>query len=106
MNISNPAVLTSIKWPLDLYHLLNAKVEAKTFPNFSEAVRAYAQLGLRVESFKYEIKNPEFLKSIDELKMNDSIFEWLETLSQTQKEAISFAIQIDREKHVQQVKFV
>jgi metal-responsive CopG/Arc/MetJ family transcriptional regulator len=92
--------------PIELVQELDSKVEDRTFSCRAEALRAYCQLGLKAEQFKKQIKDPEFLKSIDEMKQNDGIFEWLATLTPDQENAIAFAIQMDKEQRTKQVKFV
>jgi len=101
-----PDYVTSVRIPFDSWKELNEKKEEKLFKSIAEGVLTYFLLGMKIEKFKQQIKDPEFLKSINELKHNDKIFEWLETLTESQKEGISFAIQIDRENHHKQEKFV
>jgi len=103
---ARPFIHHTIRTPQDLWNMLSEKVDDKTFPNISDAYRSYALLGLKIESYKAQIKDPEFLKSIEEMRQNNSIFEWLATLSESQKEGISFALQMDKESRYKQAKFV
>ena len=104
--VKYPDYISTIRVPFDLWEQINKKVEQKMFRSIPEALRTYCQLGMKIEQFKEQIKDPEFLKSIDELKRNDSIFEWLATLSSEQKGAIKFAIEVERDALVKQTKFV
>jgi metal-responsive CopG/Arc/MetJ family transcriptional regulator len=92
--------------PIELVEKLDKKVEDRTFSCRAEALRAYCQLGLKAEHFKKQINNPEFLRSIEELKHNDGIFEWIATLTEQQEDAIAFAIQMDKEQRYKQVKLI
>jgi len=93
-------VLIGLRIPLDLLEELEKTVSGpeKKFGSISEAFREYVKLGLRVESYKAVIKDPEFLKSIDYLKQNDGIFNWIETLTDQQTDAIAYALQMEKEK--------
>jgi len=81
-----------------LGELEKAVYNEKKFNNISEAIRGYVKLGLKVESLKTVIKDPEFLKSIEFLKQTDGIFGWLETLNDQQTDAMAYAIQMEKER--------
>jgi len=53
---------------------------------------------MHVESYKTMIKDPAFLKSIEELKQTEGVFQWLETLSDQQADAIATALKMEKEK--------
>lgn len=98
--------IVSIRLTLDLWNDLAKKVEEKVFPSMSEALRSYCILGLKIESFKHSIKDPEFMKSINDLKKGNAIFEWFHTLSNDEIEAMSLAAQLEKESRVKQEKFL
>ena len=77
----------------------------KKFSSVSEAIRNYTELGMLAESYQHEIKNPEFIKSIDELKQGDKVFEWLQTLGDAQLDAIFMASKMEKEGRYVQSKF-
>ena len=88
----------SLRISLDLLEKLEktTKEPDRKFTSVSEAFRSYAELGMKVESFRTLIKDPVFLKSIDELRRTDGIFQWAETLTDDQCDAIARALQMDK----------
>lgn len=56
--------------PIELLEKLETKVKEKKFVSIVKAIRSYIKIGMHVESYKTIIKDPEFLKSIEELKTN------------------------------------
>ena len=77
----------------------------KKFNSVSEAIRNYTELGMLTESYQHEIKNPEFIKSVEELKQGDKVFEWLQTLNDTQLDAIFMASKMEKEGRYVQATF-
>ena len=90
--------LLSLRISLDLLDKLESTVKEGKFPNVSEAIRSYIVVGMHVESYKTMIKDPAFLKSIEELKQTEGVFQWLETLSDQQADAIATALKMEKEK--------
>jgi len=88
----------SLRISLELLQKLENGVKENKFPSVSEAIRSYVTVGMHVESYKMMIKDPEFLKSIDELKKTEGIFQWIETLTDSQADAIATALTMDKEK--------
>lgn len=88
----------SLRLPLDLLDKLEKTVNEGKFTSMAEAVRSYVKVGMHVESYKTMIKDPEFLKSIEELKQTEGIFQWTETLSDEQADAIAMALKMEKEK--------
>lgn len=93
----------SLRLPLEFLEKFESSVKQGKFPNVSEALRSYAKLGMHVESFKTMIKDPEFLKSIDELKQTEGIFQWIETLTDAQADAIKTALEMDKERRTRNI---
>ena len=85
-----------INW--ELLERLETSVKEGKFPSVSEAIRSYVVVGMHVESYKTMIKDPAFLKSIEELKQTEGVFQWLETLSDQQADAIATALKMEKEK--------
>lgn len=92
------STIISLRVSLEFLDQMEQAVKEEKFQSISEAIRTYAEVGLRTEKFKMTITDPEFLKSIDELKQNDGIFNWLETLTDSQADAIASAIQLEKEQ--------
>ncbi len=88
----------SLRIPLDLLERLENTVKNNKFPSVSEAIRSYIAVGMHVESYKTMIKDPEFLKSIEELKQTEGIFTWIETLEDQQVDAIATALKMEKEQ--------
>ena len=88
----------NLRIPLELYDILEKIVKEGKFPSISEAIRSYVRVGMHVESYKTLIKDPAFLKSIDELKQTEGIFHWIETLDDSQADAIATALDMEKEK--------
>jgi len=55
-------------------------------------------VGMHVESYKTMIKDPAFLKSIEELKQTEGLFEWIETLKDNEVDAIASALKLEKDK--------
>jgi len=94
-----------LRLPLDFFDKLENAKKIGKFPSVAEALRSYAKVGMRVESFKKTIKDPEFLKSIEELKQTEGVFEWIETLSDSEEDAILQGLEMDKEKRFQNARF-
>lgn len=94
------STIISLRVPLEFLDQMEQAVKEEKFSSVSEAIRTYAEVGIRTEKFKMTITDPEFLKSIDELKQTDGIFDWLETLSDSQADAIASALQFEKEKRL------
>ena len=77
---------------------LEIKVKENKFENVSEAIRSYIEVGMYIESCKTMIKDPAFLKSIEELKQTEGLFQWIETLKDNEVDAISDALKFEKEK--------
>lgn len=95
-----------LRVPLDLLQQIDKKVTERKFTNRTDAVLSYIQMGIHVESFKASIKDPEFLKHIDELKQGNQLFEWAETLKDNERDAIASALQFVKESKFSQHKFI
>lgn len=80
-----------------LDRLENAVKEQK-FPSVSEAIRTYVEVGMHIESCKGLIKDPQFLKSMEELKQTEGIFDWFQTLTNSELDAMHTASKMEKEK--------
>jgi len=92
------SLLFSFRIPIDMLDKLENKVKENKFENISEAIRSYIEVGIHVESYKSMIKDPAFLKSIDELKKTEGLFQWIETLKDNEVDAIADALKFEKEK--------
>lgn len=101
-----PDFVTSIRIPFEMFEELKGKMQEKKINTVSEGIRSYCQLGLWVERIKTEVKNPEFIKKIDELKQGNALFEWSQTLTEEQARAVRDAITLDLDSRIKQVRFV
>ena len=90
--------MISLRMSIELLDKLEKRVKENKFLNVSEAIRSFIEIGMYVDSYKTIIKDPEFLKSIKELKQTEGIFHWLETLEDSQMDAIATAIKMEKEK--------
>lgn len=97
---------TSITFRVEenLIDKLNSSITKNNFGTVSDALKHYIELGMLAESFKTEVQNPDFLKSIDELKQSDGLFQWVETLTENQKDALSYALKQAREVQYEQAR--
>jgi len=94
----------SLRIDNDLLDKIEAKAKEKDISE-SKALRDYVVLGLLTETFKHELNNPAFLKSIEELKQGNSLIEWSQTLTQSQRSAIKFALEEQDKLEYQQTRF-
>lgn len=90
---------------MDLLDSLERHVKEGKFSSVSEAIRSYIELGMHVESYKTIIKDPQFLKSIKELKQTEGVFHWTETLTDEQVDAIATALKMEKEKRYENKTF-
>ena len=90
--------LFSLRMSIDLFDKLELKVKERKFDNVSQAIRSYIEVGMHVESYKTMIKDPAFLKSIEELKQTEGLFQWIETLQDNEVDAIASALKYEKEK--------
>ncbi len=95
----------SIRFPLELLDSLEKNVKEGKFSSVSEAIRSYIELGMHVESYKTMIKDPKFLKSIEELKKTEGIFHWIETLTDEQVDSIATALKMEKENRYENKTF-
>ena len=87
-----------LRIPLDMFDKLENKVKEGKFQSISEAIKSYIEVGMHVESYKTMIKDPAFLKSIEELKQTEGLFQWTETLKDNEVDAIASALKYEKEK--------
>jgi len=88
----------SLRISYNLLDRLERAVKDGKFASIAEAIRTYTEVGMHVETYKTLIKDPEFLKSIEELKMTEGIFKWTETLTEQQADAVATALKMEKEK--------
>jgi len=88
----------SLRIPNNLLDRLENAVKDGKFSSVSMAIRTYTEVGMHVESYKTMIKVPEFLKSIKELQQTEGIFQWMETLTEEQTDAVATALKMEKEK--------
>jgi len=86
----------SLRIPLDLMDKLVNAIKEEKFDSISEAMRSYIELGMHIQSYQPKIKDPEFLKSIEELKKTDGVIRWINTLTDVQIDAIATALQMEK----------
>ena len=87
--------------PNELLQKLEDLVKQGKFPSVSEAIRNFIEVGIFVDSIKHQIKDPTFIKSIEELKQTEGVLQWLESLTDSQADAISMAINMEKQKRSQ-----
>jgi len=94
----------SIRLPLDMVFKLEELTNGaeKKFATVSEAIRDLIEVGLMVNTMKAKIKDPEFLKSIEEIKKKEMIFDWVTTLRDNEMNAIQVAIQMEKDARYNQ----
>ena len=97
--------LFSLRMSIDLFDKLELKVKERTFGNMSQAIRSYIEVGMHVESYETMIKDPAFLKSIEELKQTEGLFQWTETLKDNEVDAIVSALKYEKEKRYENGTF-
>ena len=90
--------LFALRMPNDMLDKLEHKIKENKFENISEAIRSYIEVGMYIESCKTMIKDPAFLKSIEELKQTEGLFQWIETLKDNEVDAIADALKFEKEK--------
>ena len=90
--------LLSLRMSNDMLDKLENKVKENKFGSISEAIRSYVEVGMYIESCKTMIRDPAFLKSIEELKQTEGLFQWIETLKDNEVDAIASALKFEKEK--------
>ena len=86
-------------WLLDE---LEEDVKQKLFPSVSDAVREYTKLGRLARKYKNKLVDPQFLKTIEDLKKNDSLFQWAAALKDNELDALIYAMKMEKEgRHAQ-----
>ena len=88
----------SLRMPNNLLDRLENAVKDGKFRSISEAIREYTEVGMHVETYKTKIKDPKFLKSIEELKKTEGVFKWTEKLSDEEVDAVATALKMEKEK--------
>jgi len=93
-----PSCSFSLRIPLVLYEKFEKSVKEGKFPSVSEAIRSYTKVGMHVESYEPKLEDPKFLKSIEDLKQEEGILQWAETLTESQLDAVVMAMKMERER--------
>lgn len=83
---------------------LNKLVEDNTFSDVSKAIRELIQVGLLTLNYKQQIKDPDFVESVDKLQQNDNLFNWIETLTQSQQDALFYLLKMNKDNRYEQVR--
>lgn len=76
---------------------LDKLVLKKEFKDRSDGIRQLVTVGTFVLENKPKIKDPEFIRSMEELRKNDSIIDWTRSLTDSELYAIYQAIELERE---------
>lgn len=74
------------------------KMREKGMSSLSETIRMYSELGLFIDNIKHEVKNPEFLRQLEEIMNENKIFEWTSSMTDDQLNAIKMAVELEREQ--------
>ena len=99
----NRSCMFSLRLPVAFLENLEKSVKEEKFESVSQGMRYYIELGMLAESFKPSVKDPEFVKSIKELKQNDGLFDWIETLTFEQADAIASALEMTRANRIKKM---
>lgn len=87
-------VSVSVRFPLTFIKELDAMCKNrpfklpevdKVYPDRSEAIKSLCGIGMFVERNKGTIKDPQFVETLNQRIKDESIYDWLEGLSETQK---------------------
>ncbi len=96
-----PSVTLSVRISQELWHKINEFAENGLVNDFSCAVRALIEGGLKLMEIKNEIDDPKRAQELANQwnsKMNENdIFEWVENLSAQEEAAIQGAIELKKE---------
>jgi hypothetical protein len=88
--------------PFEMLLSIKDWVKKKPFKSESEATRYFMDIGMKIESMKSIMEDPEKSKQfIDEMKKMmkaDQIFNWIETLDDTQLLGMSQAVSVEKER--------
>ena len=113
MRYGIPDVSSSVRLPLDLHNDLLSMVKTRENPDgkyryLSEALRETIRIGVILQKHEDSLKDPEraaeLQAEMQKVVKNDDIFKWLETLSKSQRDAITMGVRMIEERGFEQEK--
>ena len=87
---------------IEHYTELDEIIISGEFSDLSALLRSALDDWLKLRAYRNEIKRPEFLADIESLRRNNSLFDWMQTLTQNEKDALMFALKADNVKRYSQ----
>jgi len=92
----------STRWDNMILDDLDEVIKSNKYPNVSEAIRELTKIGIKLYNYREMIKNPklseEFRKKMHGLVQNDKVFDWTNTLTDSELDGFFMAIQLEKEK--------
>lgn len=79
MNVPNSTV--TVRLSFQLVTELNKLVMEKKYRDRSDAITQFIRVGLKLDEIKTKSSDPNFTKYLEEMRQNDSILDWTNSLS-------------------------
>jgi len=99
-----PSVSKTVRISFALWEKIQNSVVDGTFPDFSSAIRALVEGGLKLMEIKDKVDNPDEVKRLADdwnSKMNENhIFEWAKQLSDDKMKAVYQALDLEKENRI------
>ena len=102
--MKEPSASISIRFPREQWKKINDFVENGESPDFSHAARSLIDAGLWLHEHKNELtdtkKSQQIIEEYNSKLNNDTVFDWLATLSDTKIQGFLMAIELEKEKRI------
>ena len=104
MSLDDLTTPISIRMPIKIVLQLRKEAHMKGFvdpkipklyDNVTQAIITKIKVADQVSRFKTQLNNPEFLKSIKQLRKGDDLIKFVATMDNEMKEALKFILQND-----------
>ena len=96
------STMISTRWNNFILDELDEVIKSNHYSNTSEAIRELVKIGIKLYNYKEMMKDPqqseEFLRKMQNLVQNNDVFDWTNTLSDTQLDGFFMALQMEKEK--------
>lgn len=76
---------------------IDAQLQREKFRSRSHAIRYFIRLGRKIDYFKTNCKDPEFVKKMKESWNEYEIMNWADNVSPEERETISMALEISKD---------
>lgn len=93
----NKSITMPLSTKKEIDWLIDSKNPNRKFTNFSDAITRLACIGLLIVKQEGRIESGEFKEELDGIIKNETVWDWIHGLSDSQRRAIKMAVEFAEE---------